>query len=89
MGDLAGTNLKCLLLDTSVPNHQIFFTYFTGVAAKVVGAGCSVLARIGNAFIHLLLTVAARVSGLTVTIVCVSSIQTLARVTTQPGHLYA
>lgn len=84
---LAG--LRQTLIDLIRAVHSMITWHaFTGIAAQVVGAGCSVLARIGNAFIHLLLTVAARVSGLTVTIVCVSSIQTLARVTTQPDHLY-
>lgn len=84
---LAG--LRQTLIDLIRAVHSMITWHAsTGIAAQVVSAGCSILARIGNAFIHLLLTVAARVSSLTVTIVCVSSVQTLARVTTQPGHLY-
>lgn len=83
---LAG--LRQTLIDLIRAVHSMITWHtFTGVSAQVVGASCSVLAWIGNAFVHLLLTVAARVSGLTVTIVCVSSVQTLARVTTQPDHI--
>lgn len=84
---LAG--LRQTLIDLIRAVHSMITWHaFAGIATQVVGAGCSILAGIGNAFIHLLLTVAACVSGLTVTVVCVSSIQTLARVTAQPHNLY-
>lgn len=61
-------------------------TYFAGIVAQVIRAGGAVLAWIGNAFVHLLLTIASRVSSLTMTIMRVSSIQTLAGVSAQSGH---
>lgn len=65
------------------------FSYLAAVSSQVIGAGGSILAGVRHALIHLLLTVAARVSGLTSTQVCVTSINTLTRITTQNDHWHS
>lgn len=61
----------------------------TAVSSQVIGAGGSVLAWIRLALVHLLMTVAAHVSGLTSAQVCVTHINTLTRVTAQNGHRHS
>lgn len=65
------------------------FSYLTAVSPQVIGAGGSILAGVRHALIHLLLTVAARVSGLTSAQVCVTDVNTLTRVTTQNDHRHS
>lgn len=68
---------------------DILFPVFhlAAVSTQKVCAGGAVLAGVGRTFIHLLLTVAARVSSLAVTVVNVSGVQTLAGVLTQLGNV--
>lgn len=64
-------------------------SYLTAVSSQVIGAGGSVLAGVGQTFIHLLLTVTAGVSSLTPAQVCVPDIHTLTGVTAQNGHRHS
>lgn len=61
--------------------------YLAGVSAQKVRAGGSVLAGVGAALVHLLLTVASSVSHLAVAVVNVFHIQTPARVVAQMGNV--
>lgn len=63
--------------------------YLTAVASQIISTCGSILARIWWTLIHLFLAVAACVTSLTSAIVCVSCIQTLARVSAQVSHVYA
>lgn len=69
--------------------YMCVFSYLTAVSSQVIGAGGSVLAGVRLALVHLLLTVAAHVSGLTSAQVCVTHINTLTRVTAQNGHRHS
>ncbi len=69
--------------------HRCVFSYLTAVSSQVIGAGGSVLAGVWLALVHLLLTVAAHVSGLTSAQVCVTHVNTLTRVTAQNGHRHS
>lgn len=61
--------------------------YLAGVSAQKVRAGGSVLAGVGAALVHLLLTVTSSVSHLAVAVVNVFHIQTPARVVAQMGNV--
>ena len=81
-------NARTVIISSLTDSHNPTQAYLAGVSTQVVGAGGTVLARVGHALVHLILAVAARVARLASAEVGVASIETLTRVTAQVGHLH-